>query len=77
MTERDDMTRKLLGRVLGPGEPELTCEECFRHLDEYVELELAARGADAAYPGMRPHLRGCAACNEEHDSLIALAGGEG
>ena len=61
-----------LRRVLGPAGPELTCDECFEHLDRYVELELAGRDADAAVPGMRAHLEGCPACGEDHDSLTAL-----
>jgi len=28
------------------------------------------------YPGLRPHLEGCPACREEHESLRALVGGE-
>ena len=28
--------RKLLGRLLGPPGPELTCEQCFDQLDRYV-----------------------------------------
>jgi hypothetical protein len=66
----------LLGRVLGPVGPELTCEECFEHLDRYVELELAGRDADAAVPGMPAHLEGCPACHEDHASLAALVGSE-
>ena len=54
----------LLGRVLGPAGPELTCEECFDHLDRYVELKLARADADAAIPGMAAHLTGCPACRE-------------
>ena len=57
-------------------ELELTCEECFEHLDRYVELELAGRDADTAVPGMRAHLQGCPACHEDHDSLAALVGSE-
>jgi hypothetical protein len=73
-----DITRPtdLLGRLLGPVGPELTCGECFEHLDRYVELELAGRDADAAVPGMRAHLEGCPACHEDHDSLAALVGSE-
>lgn len=66
----------LLGGLLGPAGPELTCEECFEHLDRYVEVELAGRDADAAVPGMRAHLEGCPACAEDHDSLHALVGSE-
>jgi hypothetical protein len=65
-------TADLLARLLGPADPELTCEECFEELDRYVELELAGRDADATVPGMRPHLEGCPACREDHDSLAAL-----
>ncbi len=62
----------LLGRLLGPPGPELTCDECFDRLDRYVELELDDAQADAQVPGMRAHLRGCPACSEDHESLIAL-----
>ncbi|HKH17884.1 MAG TPA: hypothetical protein VKA57_10190 [Solirubrobacteraceae bacterium] len=65
-------TADLLARLLGPSEPELTCDQCFERLDGYVELELAGRDADAAVPGMRAHLQGCPACREDHDSLAAL-----
>jgi hypothetical protein len=65
-------TADLLARLLGPAEPELTCAECFEELDRYVELELAGFSADATVPGMRPHLEGCPACREDHDSLAAL-----
>jgi hypothetical protein len=63
---------RLLARTLGSGEPELSCEECFAQLDRYVELELAGSDADTAVPGMRAHLSGCPACDEDHSSLLAL-----
>lgn len=60
---------RLLAHLLGPAEPEVTCEECFEQLDRYVDLELAGADADSAIPGLRPHLEGCPACREDHDSL--------
>jgi hypothetical protein len=75
MNERPDL-KQALGRLLGPGEPEVGCDECFEHLDRYVELELAGADADAAVPGLRAHLNGCPACREEYESLRALVGGE-
>jgi hypothetical protein len=68
MTEHNDK----LERLLGPAGPDIGCDECFERLDEYVELELRGANADARIPGMREHLRGCPACNEEHESLRAL-----
>jgi len=66
----------LLRLLLGPGEPELTCEQCFEELDRYVELELSGADADAGVPGMRAHLEGCPACGEDHRSLRALVEAE-
>ena len=58
--------------LLGPEGPEVSCEECFERLDEYVELELAGEDAEARVPGMRAHLEGCPACREDHESLRDL-----
>ena len=63
---------RLIARVLGPAGPEVSCEECFELLDEYVELELSGEEADARLPGMRAHLQGCPACHEDHESLRDL-----
>ena len=62
----------MINDLLGPSGPEVSCEECFEHLDEYVELELAGEDADGRVPGMREHLEGCPACREDHESLREL-----
>jgi hypothetical protein len=54
-----------LERLLGPTGDQVTCEQCFELLDEYVDLEAAGHDADARVPGMRTHLEGCPACNED------------
>ena len=72
MPEPVSTPHDLATRLLGPSEPEISCEECFDRLDEYVELELAGRDAEAAVAGMRAHLEGCPACREDHESLRAL-----
>jgi hypothetical protein len=74
MSGRPDL-QQALGRLLGPGGPEIGCDECFARLDEYVELELVGQDADAAVPGLGAHLDGCPACREEHESLRALVSG--
>jgi hypothetical protein len=58
--------------LIGPTDPELGCDECFEALDVYVELELTGMTADAQMPLMSAHLRGCSACRDDHDSLLAL-----
>jgi hypothetical protein len=68
----DDTNRDLIARLLGPAGPEVTCEECFELLDQYVDLEVAGEDADGRLPGMRAHLQGCPACHEDHESLREL-----
>ena len=70
--EHSDERRRLIAALLGPAEPELTCEDCFEQIDRYVDLEFAGGDADSAVPGMRAHLTGCPACLEDHDSLVAF-----
>ena len=69
-----DEPARLVERLVGPTDQELSCEECFDFLDAYVELHLAgtAAAADARVPRMRAHLRGCSACRDDYDSLLAL-----
>ena len=74
-TEQPDL-KQALGRLLGPAEPEVDCDVCFQQLDHYVELELAGAPADEHVPGMRAHLEGCPACDEDHDSLLAFVASE-
>ena len=69
-------THSILQRLLGPAAPELTCEECFEHLDVYVEYELLEVDANARIPGMKAHLEGCPACGEDHASLRDLVQSE-
>jgi hypothetical protein len=78
MTNRElEGRRLLLARLLGPAEPETTCEECFDQLDRYVDLQLAGIEVDRVIPGLRPHLDGCPACREDYDSLRAFVAASG
>jgi hypothetical protein len=67
---------RLVDALLGPDEPEISCEACFEQLDLYVEETLARRDPERAVPGMRAHLAGCPACGEDFDSLLAFTRAE-
>jgi hypothetical protein len=69
---KPDELNETLGRLLGPADEEIGCDECFERLDAYVELEVVGDDADAGVPGLRAHLEGCPACREEHESLLAI-----
>lgn len=72
--ERPELS-ETMHRLLGPAGPEIGCDACFDHLDEYVELELAGRDVESKLPGFKAHLGGCPACREDYESLRALVSG--
>ena len=73
MTDHD--IDRAVERLLGPAGPEATCDACFDHLDAYVDREVRAGDAEQAMPELAAHLRGCPACAEDHESLLALVRG--
>jgi hypothetical protein len=71
-TDDDCKRRELIERLLGPAGYQVGCQECFELVNEYAELELVGIEAGTLIPGLRSHLDGCSACNEDHESLRAL-----
>ncbi|GAA2037692.1 hypothetical protein GCM10009740_32030 [Terrabacter terrae] len=53
--------------------PWLSCEECFERMDAYVEA--AVHRSPQQDEAMATHLRACAACHEEAQSLVDLLRG--
>ena len=72
MSIDDYKRRELIARLLGPTGYQLDCQECFELVNEYAELELVGIEAETLIPGLRTHLEGCSACNEDHESMRAL-----
>jgi anti-sigma factor RsiW len=68
----DHHAHQAINRLLGPAEPEASCDDCFARLDAYVDREVLVGDAEQIMPALAAHLRGCPACAEDHDSLRAL-----
>ena len=60
---RHVLTTAAVQGLLVDTNPWLSCDDCFRLVDQYVELLL--HDPDAEMPAMNAHLAGCAACAEE------------
>jgi hypothetical protein len=72
MSIDDYKRRELVERLLGPAGYQLDCQGCFELVNLYAELEFVGIEAGTLIPGLRTHLEGCSACNEDHQSLRAL-----
>jgi len=68
----DEMMVRLLRMVENSDEVELTCDQVFELLDQYVELE--ARGENVAHllPLVKRHLDRCRDCHEEYEALARV-----
>ncbi|MGY1809264.1 hypothetical protein ACI8AF_18010 [Blastococcus sp. SYSU D00669] len=66
-----DAARRL---TADPG-PWLSCDDCFRLVDRWVEALLTDRDgpADGELAAMDAHVAGCSACAEEAVTLLLLA----
>ena len=49
---------------------ELSCQQCFDHLDHFAELSLVGKSAGEAMPLVQDHLEHCADCREEFEALL-------
>jgi hypothetical protein len=69
------LTDEQARRLVVDTRPWMSCDECFDHLDEYVESSPGA--APEWLPAMSAHLSGCQVCREEAESLLLLLADEG
>ena len=66
-------TEALRRLTTDPG-PWLSCDDCFRLVDRYVEelLEGGTEPTHSELAAMPAHLAGCSACSEEATTLLLL-----
>jgi hypothetical protein len=76
-SDRPSPTEAVRRLTTDPG-PWLSCDDCFRLVDRYVEGMLTEPVAppDGELAAMPAHLSGCSACAEEATTLLLLAATE-
>lgn len=60
----------LLDIIFTTAEEEISCEECYLNIDQFVEDELNGRNSAQAMPLVKLHLRQCPECREEYEMLL-------
>jgi hypothetical protein len=66
----NDMVLGFLQMLERVEKEDITCDELYMKLDEYVERELDKRDAAYIMPLMREHLETCPDCCEEYEALL-------
>jgi len=67
--------RDLLQMVAATEEHELSCDEVFALLDQYVELIVENENAADLLPLVKKHLDRCKDCHEEYEALVRVIEG--
>jgi flagellar motor component MotA len=49
---------------------DMSCDEMFHHMDEFVENKIQPHEAEKLIPLVREHLDMCAECDEEYEALL-------
>jgi hypothetical protein len=51
---------------------DITCDECFEHIDEYVDMLRAGQDPSEVLPQVKGHLVQCRCCEMEFRALISI-----
>jgi hypothetical protein len=70
---KKDRFERWLKNIHQTQDEEISCSECFDSVSHYVEVELSGQDPALKMPQLRQHLKQCAACREEYETLRDLA----
>lgn len=62
--------KKLFRAVIHTHDHELGCKGCYAKIDEFIEMKLAGKSPEEAYPLVQEHLNKCPDCREEFEALL-------
>ena len=72
-----DTLKQIIHEVITTRPDEISCRQCFDHLDHFAEITLVGVNASEAMPLVQDHLEHCGECKQEFEALLlALEGFE-
>jgi len=69
---QDEVIVKFLRILEDVRTEEMSCDEMFIRLDEFVEAEVQSKDAEKLMPLVREHLDMCPDCDEEYEALLTV-----
>ncbi len=62
----------LMRTIFSAEEEDITCDECYEHIDQYVDMLRAGEDAATVLPKVKIHLEQCRCCEMELRAFIAI-----
>ena len=69
---QDEVVLKFLQVLETARVEELSCDDTYARLDEFVETQVRSKDADKIMPLIREHLDTCPDCCEEYETLLTV-----
>jgi hypothetical protein len=69
---RDEVVLKFLSVLEKARAEDLSCDDLYTRLDEFVETQVKSKDADKIMPLIREHLDMCPDCCEEYEALLTV-----
>jgi hypothetical protein len=69
---QDEVIVKFLRILEDVRAEDMSCDEMFNRLDEFVEAEVQSHDAEKLMPLVREHLDMCSHCEEEYEALLTV-----
>ena len=64
--------RNIFKMIMSTHEADITCDECFEHVDRYAEMLLAGGEPDEVLLKVQRHLENCHCCEKEFEALMVI-----
>jgi len=65
-----DTLKKIFRAAVHTHENEIACGACCDEIESFIELKLAGKSPEEAYPLVQEHLNKCGDCREEYEALL-------
>jgi hypothetical protein len=62
----------LVKTILSTEDEDITCDECYEHIDQYVDMLRAGEDAATVLPKVKTRLTQCKCCESELRAFIAI-----
>lgn len=75
MTDTEADTNRfanIMKMIFSVSDKEITCDECYDHIDQYVDMLREGQDPAAVLPQVKYHLSYCKCCVEEFEALITI-----
>jgi hypothetical protein len=69
---QDEVILKLLRILENVRDEDMSCDDLYTFLDQFVEREIKSKDADKIMPLIREHLDLCSHCCDEYEALLTV-----